>query len=108
MKRNDGCCIGPGKNTGSPGCNPLSGFFSLSPVQFALLSSLIGILLIDDLDIEQLNSLGNFLVGVGQNLLTAAAQGALLESTAGQDDHLRLQLQAIKKQICELEKELDK
>lgn len=54
-------------------------FFSLPPKEFSLLSSMIGLLLIDNLDINQQNSLGNFLVGVGQALLTAAAQGQLVE-----------------------------
>ncbi len=58
----------------------MSCFFSLPPKQFALLSSVIGVLLIDDLNSNQLNSLGNFIVNIGQTILTAAAQASTLES----------------------------
>ncbi len=54
-------------------------FFSLPPKQFSLLSSLIGILLIDNLDANKQNSLGNFLINVGQAILTSAAQEQLIE-----------------------------
>jgi hypothetical protein len=57
----------------------LSCLFSLPPKQFALLSSLIGIFLIDNLDTNQLNSLGNFIINVGQVILTAAAQSETLD-----------------------------
>jgi hypothetical protein len=52
-------------------------FFSLSPKQFSLLSSIIGIFLIDNLDIDQQNSLGNFIVNIGQAILTSASQEQL-------------------------------
>jgi len=58
----------------------ISCFFSLPPKQFSLLSSLIGIFLIDNLDTNQQNSLGNFLVNVGQAILTAAAQGQSMQN----------------------------
>lgn len=58
---NDGCNNDPK--------NPLVElFFSLPPKQFSLLSSIIGILLLDDLTLNQQNSLGNFLVNVGTNI----------------------------------------
>lgn len=63
-------------------------FFSLPPKQFALLSSLIGILIIDKLDINQQNSLGNFLINVGQVILTSAAQGQLIQSNNQQNDNV--------------------
>lgn len=61
-------------------------FFSLPPKQFSLLSSLIGIVLIDNLDTNQQNSLGNFLINVGQAILTSAAQGQLIENKTKIDD----------------------
>ncbi|MDP4180423.1 MAG: hypothetical protein Q8942_04940 [Bacillota bacterium] len=88
-------------------CSPLDCLFSLNPIQFSLLSSIIGILVIDNLDLNQQNSLGNFLVGVGQNILTAAAQGAMLESKNEKNDQIRDQIQMLKKQICVLEQDLD-
>lgn len=81
------------------------GFFSLDPVKFSLLSSLIGILLIDNLNPDQQNSLGNFVVNIGQNLLTAAAQADTLQES--QQNQVRRQIQSLKKQIAELEEELD-
>lgn len=47
---------------------------SLPPKQFILLSSLIGILLIDDLDSKEQIILGKFINNIGQTILTAAAQ----------------------------------
>jgi hypothetical protein len=54
--------------------------FSLPPKQFVLLSSLIGVLLTENLDLNEQNSLGNFIVNVGQSILIAAAQGQSLKS----------------------------
>jgi len=47
---------------------------SLPPKQFILLSSLIGILLIDNIDTKDQFILGKFINNVGQTILTAAAQ----------------------------------
>lgn len=82
-------------------------FFSLPPKQFSLLSSLIGILLIDNLDLNQQNSLGNFIVNVGQAIMTSASQGQLLQSNTQQNDNAHQQINILKKQICALERELD-
>lgn len=82
-------------------------FFSLPPKQFSLLSTLIGIFLIDNLDLNQQNSLGNFIVNVGQAVLTAAAQGQMIQSNNSQDDHIRRQIQILKQQIYTLEEQLD-
>jgi len=54
------------------------GFFSAGGNEFALLSSLIGIVLTKDLTIDEQNSLGNFLVGIGQTMMTAAAQNQVI------------------------------
>lgn len=59
-------------------------FFSLPPRQLALLSSLIGILLTDNLNPDQQNTLGNFIVNIGQVILTSAAQGQLLQDNGSQ------------------------
>ena len=47
---------------------------SLPPKQFILLSSLIGILLIDNIDSKEQIILGKFINNIGQTILTAAAQ----------------------------------
>jgi hypothetical protein len=46
----------------------------LPPKQFVLLSTLIGILLIDDIDPKDQIILGKFINNIGQTILTAAAQ----------------------------------
>lgn len=55
----------------------VSCIISLPPKQYTLLSSLIGILLIENLDpIEQI-SLGKFINNIGQTIITSAAQEQL-------------------------------
>lgn len=81
---------------------------SLPPKQFALLSSLIGILLIDDLNLDQQNALGNFIVNIGQAILTSAAQEQALQSNNSQNDDILQEIEGLKKQISSLNKELEK
>jgi len=81
-------------------------FLSLPPKQFALLSSLLGLILIDNLDLEQQNSLGNFIVNIGQFILTTAAQGQALENGNQNNDQIRRKIEMLKKQIIELEQQL--
>ncbi|HEX9059558.1 MAG TPA: hypothetical protein VF941_05225, partial [Clostridia bacterium] len=69
-------CLG---NVGNP---LMSCFFSLPPKQFSLLSSVLGILMIDNLTPTQQNSLGNFIVGIGQMILTSAAQSEMVKEIA--------------------------
>lgn len=52
----------------------VSWIISLPPKQFILLSSLIGILLIDGIDAKEQIILGKFINNVGQTILTAATQ----------------------------------
>lgn len=87
--------------------NPLQCFFSLPPIPFTLLSSIIGVLLIDDLTLDQQNSLGNFLVGVGQTILTAAAQGVTLKSAKPKNNHLNQQIKALREQLDSLEEQIN-
>lgn len=62
--------------------------FELSPTEFAAFSTLVGFALLPGLNANQQNALGNFLMGVGQVLETAAAQQAL--SPAPSDDTRRI------------------
>lgn len=52
----------------------ISYIISLPPKQFILLSSLIGILLIDNIDAKDQIILGKFINNIGHTILTAAAQ----------------------------------
>ncbi|HOJ11815.1 MAG TPA: hypothetical protein PK733_14650 [Clostridiales bacterium] len=105
-------CVSCGKAQNGSSSNIMenrvkSCFFSLPPKQFSLLATLIGILLIDNLDANQQNSLGNFIVSIGQGILTAVSQQALLESNEEKNDHIKQQIKMLKKQICSLEDELN-
>ncbi len=55
-------------------------FDRIPPRQFSLLAAIIGVLLTADLDVDEQNSFGNFLVSVGQGLLTSAAQDENLKA----------------------------
>lgn len=55
---------------------------SLPPSQLTLAATLLGLLLSDGLSLGQQNSLGNFIVAVGQSILTSAAQGQLLSDNS--------------------------
>lgn len=52
----------------------ISSITSLPPRQFVLLSSLIGIILIDNIDAKDQIILGKFINNIGQTILTAGAQ----------------------------------
>lgn len=52
----------------------ISYIVSLPPKQFVLLSTLIGILLIDKIDSKDQLILGKFINNIGQTIFTAAAQ----------------------------------
>lgn len=55
----------------------VSCIISLPPKQYILLSSLIGILLIDNLDAKEQLILGKFINNIGQTIITSAAQEEL-------------------------------
>lgn len=95
-------------NNKSKNCIKKSCFFNIPAKQFSLLSSIIGILLIDDLDINQQNALGNFSINIGQNITTSAAQETVLNSDDNQDNEIDSQLQMLKNHICLLEEQVKK
>jgi hypothetical protein len=80
-------------------------FDRIQPNQFALLGAILGILLNLDLDVNEQNSFGNFLVSVGQTMLTAAAQATNQQnhptksSMSQQIDKMSAQLDELKKQL---------
>jgi hypothetical protein len=78
----------------------------LTPLQFTILSVLFSIVLVEILNFDQQNSLGNFIVNVGQLVLGAAAQGQSHQSANQEKDQIRQQIQMLKRQISALEQEL--
>ena len=84
---------------------------SLPPNQFALLSSIFGLILLDGLNVDQKNALGNFIVNIGQAILTAAAQEQSLQNNNKQNkspdnDQINEEIEELKKQVALLKKEL--
>lgn len=69
---------------------------SVSPLGLTFLSVLIGLIFVISLDNDELNVIGNVLIGIGGIMIIASAQGDYLESAA-----------KIKQQKAELEKQLD-
>jgi hypothetical protein len=86
----------------------LTGIFSLPPAQFTLLATVIGFLFMDGLDLGQQNSLGNFLVTVGQTILTSAAQGQLIKDSQDPSVQMEKEIQALKRQVSSLEKKVNR
>jgi hypothetical protein len=105
MSKNLNDCSNLCKDTNN--CLIKSCLLSLPPKQFALLSSLFGIIIIDDLTVEQQNAIGNFLVNIGQTILTAAAQEQSLQSDNSQDTQIIQEIENLKCQIALLKEELD-
>ncbi len=83
-------------------------FFSIPPKQYALLSFLIGILLADELDIDEQNSLGSFLQSVGQTISMIATQRSLLENLDDKTDNTQDQIDRLTKQVEQLKKQIEK
>ncbi len=52
--------------------------FSFSGNEFAIMSSIIGFIISQNLNIDQVNSLGNFFEAVGQFMLCKAAQDQVI------------------------------
>lgn len=87
--------------------NPIeSCLLSLHPQNFALLSTILGLSLLDDLSINQKNALGNFILSIGQAILTAAAQEQSLQNDDSQNDQILDEIDDLKNQIALLKKEL--
>jgi hypothetical protein len=105
-----GCNLNDNKNPNNKSCeniNPIeSCLLSLPPNQFAILSTIFGLILQDDLNINQKNALGNFIVSIGQTLLTAAAQEQSQQTDDSQNDHIHDDIEELKSQINLLKEEL--
>ena len=80
----------------------------LSPEEFSALSVLIGFALLPGLTANQQNSLGNFLMGVGQVLETAAAQQAVIDDKrSNQISELQAQIKRLEARLAALEGQPD-
>lgn len=86
--------------TNSGGC-----FFSLGANEFTALATILGFIIANRLNLNQQNSLGNFIELVGQTILTISAQSSTLQSDNNSSDVVE-QLELLKKQIKLIEKKL--
>ena len=80
-------------------------FFSLGSNEFTALATFLGFILACRLNNDQQNSLGNFILQVGQTITTISAQGSTLQSSNNKDD-VSEQLELLKQQIKLIEKNL--
>lgn len=80
------------------------GFFSLPPALLTALGTVLGFAALGRLDYNQQNTLGNWLMVIGQILETSAAQGQNLAPQGGDTERL----QALEKQVRELKSELER
>ena len=54
--------------------------FSFTGNEFAIISSIIGFVISQNLDIDEVNSLGNFFENIGQFMLAKAAQAQVISN----------------------------
>lgn len=86
-------------------------FFSLTGEEQTALAALLAVFIARELNQNQMNILGNFLEGVGQNILIIqAVVSSQPQSPAGQeaqDDQTGLakEIQALKSRVSQLEKQ---
>ena len=55
-------------------------FFNMSDKDIILLSAVLAVAIADGLTDDELNTLGNFIMCIGQDLVSAAAQKGIVES----------------------------
>lgn len=79
----------------------------LPPKQFALIAAVIGVAISDNLSVDEKNALGNFIVSIGQSILTEAAQESFLQGN-NSDDNVGNEIEELKKELAQLKKRLDK
>jgi len=77
---------------------------TLDPTEYTIVSVIIGILISQNLSINEKNSLGNFIIQVGQIMLTISAQENLLTNLVHSNTHDNIQdrLNDLEKQLNEL------
>ena len=59
-------------------------FYKMSDKDMILLSAAVAVILVEELTVDEQNTLGNFIMCIGQNIVSAAAQKILLESGEAQ------------------------
>ena len=62
--------------------------FSFTGNEFAIFASLVGFIISQNLTIDQVNSLGNFLECVGQFMLSKASQDQVIDNRKNNDNRV--------------------
>lgn len=81
----------------------MKGLSSISPVELTILAVVIGFLAIFVLDNDELNVIGNWVIGIGGIMIIAASQGDYLEGLKNND----CRVENLKQQISLLQKEVE-
>lgn len=84
----------------------MSALKSLSPCELIVLATVIAFAVCEGQNADDLNVLGNFIVGLGGLILTWAAQQQYLETACSQSTDT-MSLDDMKKQIKSLQEKLD-
>lgn len=86
----------------------MDGFFALPSELMSAIATVIGFALLGDLTADEQDSLGNFLMLIGQILETVSAQKQLLDdlAQAKKIDQLACTVESLQKQVAELQQRL--
>ncbi len=78
---------------------------SISPLELTLLGILVGLIAIAELNTDELNVVGNWLIGVGGIMIIAASQGGYLSSLQQgrfKEDMLRKQMDLLRQEVMSI------
>lgn len=78
------------------------GFFNIPPDLLGIIAAVLGVGIANKLDLNEQNSLGNFLQSIGQTILVANAQEQLQqeqEEQQKQNEQLKLQMELLQMQM---------
>ncbi len=85
-------------------------FFNIPPDDFAIIAAILGVGIANKLDVNEQNSLGNFLQLVGQTIEAVSAQEQLQQALIQkekQNEQLQMQLEILQKQTELLKKQIE-
>lgn len=79
---------------------------TLDPTEYTIAASIVGFLISDGLSINEKNSLGNFIILIGQVLITISAQENLLTNLHHSNTHTDIskRIEDLERQLNELKK----
>lgn len=84
--------------------------FNIPPDEFALLAAFLGVGIADQLDVNEQNSIGNFIELIGQTILTISAQAQLQQAVKEKQNQMeqnRIQAEILVKQAELLKLQMD-